>query len=813
GGEAGIGKSRLTHRLREHLRDVDYRALHFQCSPFHGGSALFPIIDQIERVAGFLLDDTVDQKLDRLEQFLAQCSKPIEQAIHLFAALLSLPTDRDPPLELPPQKRKELTLAALVGFVEALARKQPVLLIVEDAHWIDSATQEWLDLLVPRLQRIAALGVITYRPEYLPSWTGLAHVTAHSLNRLTPRQAVEMVVRLGSNREWPTGVLDQIVANADGVPLFVEELSKAVLESGIVRLADGRYELTGPLSPLAIPATLKDSLTARLDRLGPVKELAQIGACIGREFGYALLAAVSSLTEHALRGALDQLIHAQLMYRQGSVPHESYMFKHALVQDAAYQSLITANRQRHHERIASVLVRQFPGEVAARPEIVASHFSRAGLSRQALDYWQRAGELAISRSAYVETITHFNAALLSLEDQAQNTGRDQRELAIRVKLGPAYQAINGMGSQEAGSNYERACEIGARIGHSPEAFQGLWGYWLYCNLTGRGEAARARADQLVLLSNALGDDEFVLQAHHARWTTFQNLGELAVTRFDIEEGLRLYDRKRHAHHAHTYGGHDPGVCCRTQGAMCLWVSGYPDRANGLVDEGIALARELEHPFSLAVGLWFGGAVKLFRDDAAQGQAFAAELRELSQRHGFKSTEPHAIFQLGWAQTVAGHIQSGLRLMEQGEDRLRVLGQHGWRHFCLATMAEAHARLGETARALALVNQAIELAERTNIESWRPEFLRRRAQWMLDLGELDTEGAKQQLLAALALARQQTAHMLELRVATSLARVLANGEERAWAADTLARCLGRFVEGTDASDLVSARKVLTELRPV
>ncbi|MFN0301084.1 MAG: hypothetical protein ACKVQU_12125, partial [Burkholderiales bacterium] len=384
-------------------------------------------------------------------------------------------------------------------------------------------------------------------------------------------------------------------------------------------------------------------------------------------------------------------------------------------------------------------------------------------------------------------------------------------LAIRVKLGPAYQAIKGMGSQEAGGNYERACEIGARIGHSPEAFQGLWGHWLYCNLTGRGQAARERADQLVLLSDKLGEDEFLLQAHHARWTTFQNLGELAITRFDIEEGLRLYDRKRHAHHAHIYGGHDPGVCCRTQGAMCLWVSGYPDRANRLVDEGIALARELDHPFSLAVGLWFGGSVKLFRGDGAQCQAFAAELQELSQRRGFKTTEPHAMFQLGWAQTMAGQTQSGLYLMEQGEDRLRVLGQHGWRHFCLATIAGVRARIGEKTRALALVNQAIELAERTNIESWRPEFLRQRAQWMFDLGELDKQGATQQLLTALALARQQTAHMLELRVATSLARILARGDKSNWAVDTLADCLGRFVEGADAPDLLAARNVLAELR--
>ena len=811
GGEAGIGKSRLAHRLREQLGDAEHTVLYFQCSPYHAGSPLYPVIDQLERAAGLQRDDSVDQKLDRLERLLVQPLKDLRTSAHLFASLLSLPTERYPRLNVPPQALKERTLEALLDFIEALARHRTVLLIVEDAHWIDAATQAFLDLLVPRIQRMAVLMIVTYRPEYMPSWNGLGHVTAHSLNRLTRRQTIEMVVRIGGARDWPPELLDQIVANADGVPLFVEELSKAVLESGIIRIGNSQYELTGPLLPLAVPVTLKDSLTARLDRLGPFKEVAQVGACIGREFGYGLLAAVSNLSEQNLRHAIDELTQAQLIFRRGSGTHESFVFKHALVQDTAYQSLVAVSRQRVHQRIANALVTQFSDEATARPEIVAFHFSRANVGHAALDYWQRAGELAMSRSNYVEAITHFDAALRLLDGQPQDAERDRRELAIRVRLGPAYQAIKGMGSQEAGGNYERACAIGAGISQSAEVFQGVWGHWLFCNLTGRGLQARERAEQLVSLSKNLGDDEFVLQAHHARWTTFQNLGELATTRFDIEEGLRLYDRRRHGHHAHIYGGHDPGVCCRTQGAMCLWVSGYPDRANTLVEEGIALVREIDHPFSLAVGLWFGGAVKLFRGNAAECRVFALELQGLSERYGFKTTEPHALFQLGWALAADGQIETGLQRMEKGEDCLRALGQHGWRHICLSTIAEFHARMGQTARALECVDQAIDLAQRANIMSWRPEFLRQRAEWMLALGEIDRYEAKQRLLTALDLARQQTAHMLELRVATSLTRLLACGDESIWAAKSLAACLARFVEGADAPDVQLARNILAELR--
>lgn len=472
-GEAGIGKSRLTHRLREQLGDDGHLLLRYQCSPYHVNSPLFPVVDQLERAADLRGEDTAERKLDKLEAYLHRAGAGMAQVMPLIAALLALPVERYAQAREVPQKQKELTLAALVALVEAFAAQQPVLVLLEDAHWIDAGTQEWLDRLVPRLQDMPCMLLMTFRLEYAAPWLTLGHATTHILNRLTRRQAAEMVFRLGGNRFWPPDVLEQIVANADGVPLFVEELTKSVLESGIVRGHVSHYELTGPLSPLAIPATLQDSLTARLDRLAPIKEVAQIGACIGREFGYALLAAVSDLPEPKLREALAQLVRAQLLFRQGRGTQESYVFKHALIQDAAYQSLVTTSRQRHHRRIAEALVNRFPAEVAARPEIVAVHCAHAGMDRQAFEYWQRAGELGVARSSYVEATHHFSAALALLSKAVPEAERDERELAIRVKLGPAYQVINGMGSPEAGQNYARVCEIGGGQKHSPESFQAL----------------------------------------------------------------------------------------------------------------------------------------------------------------------------------------------------------------------------------------------------------------------------------------------------------------------------------------------------
>ena len=814
-GEAGIGKSALLAALQTQAL-LDGGVVHsLYCSPYYQASALYPAVDLLERCLaaplGIASLAVTAPPAERIERLLAASNIHDAAAMALLASLLGVePASHWPLPALAPDQRKRKTFEALLNWLLAQAKQGPLLVVVEDLHWIDASTLEWLGQLLQQVAGTPLLAVFSCRPEFAPPWGLHSHVTITPLTRLTRAQVIEVAQRVALGKRLPEQVLEQIAVKTDGVPLFVEELTRMVLDSGLLGESGDGYELLGPLPDLAIPNTLLASLTARLDRLGHAKGLAQLGSVLGREFSFELLRECAELGAQTLESQLDQLVQAEILFRRGVGAQSQYVFKHALVQGAAYDTLLKSARQRMHAAIAQVHVEKFPELAALRPEMVAHHFSRAGQTEPAMDHWQRAGELAISRSGYAEAITHFNAALELLEPMAPTEERDRRELGIRVKLGPAFQTIKGMGSEEAGRNYNRACEIGERLGHSAPSFMGLWGHWLYCALTGQIAKAKERAGQLVAMSQELRDDDLVLQAYHARWTTFQALGETAVTRFDTQQGQRLYDVKRHGHHAHVYGGHDPGVCSRAQGGMSSWIAGYPEEADRLCRSGVELGRELDHPFSLAVGLWFASWVKMISGDVAGCKPLADELLNLSQQRSFKTTESAAMVMLGWTRVQGGESQDGLRLMEQGEAMMRKIGQHAWRHCHMASIAQVRADLGETAQALELTNQAIELAERTGQGAWRPELLRQRALWMHALGQIDRRAAKDQLMSAIALAREQSARMLELRGASALANLLAGSEDAQFGAAMLSDCLKTFTEGFDSLDLRAARQSLDSI---
>jgi class 3 adenylate cyclase len=409
-GEAGIGKSRITRMLRDRVASEDHVRLRYQCSPYHTNSALHPIMDQLERAAGFARDDPARVRLGKLESLLAQSSRQPAEAVPLLAAVLSIPTgDRFPPLELSPEAQKERTLAALIDQIKGLAENRPLLIIFEDAHWIDPTSQELLDLIVDHAQALKALVLITYRPVFASPWGGHPHVTSLTLNRLGRRQSQSMVRALTANKSLPDEVLDQILAKTDGVPLFLEELTRTVLESGLLKEEEDLYVLAGPLPPLAIPATLHDSLMARLDRLSPIKEVAQTAAAIGREFSHQLLSEVSTATDEGLEDALAQLAEAELVFRRGKPPQATYTFKHALVRDAAYESLLKSKRRELHGRIAEALEQSFPERAEVEPELLAYHLTEAELTEPAIAYWRTAGLRAIERSANVEAVAHLTA--------------------------------------------------------------------------------------------------------------------------------------------------------------------------------------------------------------------------------------------------------------------------------------------------------------------------------------------------------------------------------------------------------------------
>jgi class 3 adenylate cyclase len=431
-GEPGIGKSRLAQAALERLSREPHTPLRFFCSPHQQDSALYPAIRQLERAAGFRREDTTEQRLEKLEMVLSQATNDLSEVAPLIADLLSVPTgDRYPPANLSPEKRKEETLRALLGRLERLAARQPVLFVFEDAHWIDPTSREWLDLMIGRVPTLPVLLIITFRPEFPPPWVGHPQVTLLSLSRLAPRQRAVMIMRVTGGKPLPEEVTDQIIDRTDGVPLFIEELTKAVVESGL--LADGgdRYTVVGSVPPLAIPTTLQGSLLARLDRLVPVREVAQIAATLGRQFSHELTGAIAGNPQEQVDDALGQLVGAELIFRRGVPPDAEYTFKHALVQDAAYSTLLRGRRQQLHARIAATLEGQFPEMAKTRPEVLARHCTEAGLVEKAVGYWAQAALTSSNRYAMVEADLQSRKGLALLPDLDEGPVRWRRSFCCR----------------------------------------------------------------------------------------------------------------------------------------------------------------------------------------------------------------------------------------------------------------------------------------------------------------------------------------------------------------------------------------------
>jgi predicted ATPase len=521
-GEAGIGKSRLVQVLKEQVAAEPQAWLTpCQCSPYHQLSALYPMIDLLERVAlRFEREESPQQKLRKLEGFLVQYGLPLAEVVSLFAALLSLPLPAGyAPLHLSPEQQKQQTLQALLTIPLRIAAQQPVLFVMEDLHWVDPSTLERLSLVVDQGPTARILALCTCRPDFPPPWTGRAHLTQVTVHRLPRRQAVEVLRQVAHGKALPPEVVEQIVAKTDGVPLFVEELTKMVLESGLLQEREDRYELTGPLPPLAIPATLHDSLMARLDRLATVKSLAQLGATLGYEFSYALLHAVSPWDEQTLQRGLHQLVEAEFLYQRGLPPQATYLFKHALIQDAAYQSLLKSTRQQYHQRIAQVLEAHFPETAETQPELLAQHYTQAGLTEQAIAYWQQAGEHASDRSANVEAVSHFTTGIELLTTLPATPARTQHTLTLHIALGAALQVAKGFAAPEVERAYARARELCQQVGETPEIVPVLYGLWRFYRGTslrgwalamqGQGEEGMAQVCQGIAACQASGAALFV----------------------------------------------------------------------------------------------------------------------------------------------------------------------------------------------------------------------------------------------------------------------------------------------------------------
>jgi class 3 adenylate cyclase/predicted ATPase len=811
-GEAGIGKSRLVQVLKEHVASEPQAWLTpCQCSPYFQNTALYPMIDLLERVAlQFDREEMPQQKLSKLEGFLVQYGLPLADTVPLFASLLSLPLGTDyAPLTVSPEQQKQRTLHALLTILLHIASQQPLLFVMEDLHWVDPTTLEFLSLVVDQGPTARFLALFTFRPDFSPPWTGRAHLTQVTLPRLPRRQAAEMTGRVAHGKALPTEVLEQVVAKTDGVPLFVEELTKMVLESGLLQEREEHYALTGPLPPLAIPTTLHDSLMARLDRLAVVKPLAQLGATLGREFSYELLQAVSPWDEATVGLGLQQLVEAEFLYQRGLPPQATYVFKHALIQDVAYQSLLKSTRQRHHQRIAQVLETRFAEVCEIQPELLAQHYTEAGLMAQAIPYWQRAGQRAIERSAYVEAISHLRQGLEVLTALPDTPARTQHELALQTTLGPALIATKGYAAPDVAQAYIRARQLCRQVGETPQLFPALWGLWYFYTLRAEFHTARELEAQCLTLAARVQDPALLLQAYFMPGTTSLHLGELVAAYTSLERAIALYDPQQH--HAQTWlYGEETGVIAQAYIGRPLWLLGYPDQALQRSQQAIRLAQEIANPISQAFALAWATTVCQFRREAPATQERAEALMALSMEQGFPIWEAYGRVLWGWALAAQGQSEEGIAQMRRGHDAWQATGAEVDRPYFLVLLAEAYGNVGQVNEGLGLlaaVSSVVDKGERY----WEAELYRVKGELLLVHSTAQHAEAETHLQQTLTVARRQQAKSLELRAAMSLSRLWQQQGKRQEAHDLLAPIYGWFTEGFDTADLQEARTLLAALR--
>jgi class 3 adenylate cyclase/predicted ATPase len=806
-GEAGIGKSRLAGALHDQLVGEAHTRLRYFCSPHHQDSALYPFITQLERAAGFAREDTVETRLDKIEALLAPASPPFED-FALLAELLSLPAEpRYPPLGLSPQRKKDKTFEALLRQLEALASRQPVLFICEDLHWIDPSSRELLDRTIDRAASLPVLLVATHRPEFVPPWSGLPQVTTMTLSRFDRRAGTAMVEQIAGGEALTGAAVAEIVERADGVPLFVEELTKAVLEAG--GSGEGiQKTLAGALpSSLAVPSALHAPLMARLDRLGPgAKEVAQIAAAIGREFSYQLLTPIAGRGENDLAMALGRLGDAGLVFARGAPPTATYLFKHALVRDAAYASLLRRRREELHARIAAVLESDFPDIGEVQPELLAHHLAAAGQLDSAVARWLEAGRRAAARSANLEAIAHLTRGIDALRGVADTAERTRQELALQLALGPALMSTRGHNAPEVEIAYQRARRLSEQLGDDRASFASVWGLWLTRGSRSKRASRRELADELLRAAERLGDRGLLLEAHHAGWATDIAGASYVSGGEHVCKGLALYDPEQHRSHALVYGGHDPAVCGKGQRAMMLWLLGYPDRAVQEAREGMVLAEALTHVPSVGHALWFAAMASQLRRDPRAVLDLAERLLAIGSEHGLGQHQSIGGIMHGWASARLADMEGGL-----SELRRSVISHGGTqRSYFNTILAETELRAGHLESAMVALNNAATISDELGETFWQAGTMFIKGDLTLARSADDWRAAQDLYSRAIAIAREQQAKSLELRAGTRLARLWGEQGRRAEARELLAPIYGWFTEGFDTRDLKEAKALLDEL---
>ena len=808
-GEAGIGKSRLVSALAARLAGDGHALIQFRCSAYHVNSAFYPVIDYLQRFLGFGEQDGPEARLAKLEAALRPSPAYTVETLLLFASLLSVPVgDRYPPLEMTPARQKRKTQEALVGWLAAAAARRPALVVWEDLHWMDPSTLEGLAMVVEQASAARLLVLLTCRPESPLSIPN--HVTRIALDRLGEEGIREMIAEVTGGRSMPAEAVQHVIEKTDGVPLFIEELTRTIVEIGVLHDAGDRFELREPLSSLAIPSTLQDSLMARLDRLRSSKPVAQMGAVIGRTFSYGLLRLVAGLDDDTLKRDLARLVEAGLVHQQGTGEQAGFVFRHAMIQEAAYQSLLRRTRQQNHQRIAQALAEHFPQMTQTAPELLAHHYTEAGLAEQAVSLWQRAGEQAAARSALAEAISHLGKGLDLLPALPEGPERDRHELALQSALGSAMMATRGYAAPETERAYARARELAQKIGELPQLSAVRVGQWAFYLLRPQLGTALELAEEMLTQAELAGDRVQIVGGHVALGMTEIFLGEFVKAREHLEAGGGLYVPAEDRARAISRSGVDPRVSSLAYLARALWHLGYRDRALASAQAAVAEAEAGTSALSVAQALGMVASIRQLRGDLRETLeasdrtiAYAAE-RDLSY------WAAHSSILRSWAQAKLGEREAGMAGLGPALERYRATGATLGLSWILALLAEIHAESGRFAEGLAAADEALAHAQRTGERYHEADVRRLKGELLLGQGGSGAEAAAETCFCeALDLARRQGARTWELRAALSRARLLRHRDE-ASAQETLASVCRNLTEGFEIAELSEARALLDDL---
>jgi class 3 adenylate cyclase/predicted ATPase len=805
-GIPGVGKSRLLHELKSHVEEEPHILLHHQCSPYHNQSAFHPVIEQIEQAAHLIAREADADKITKLQAYLPRSTNSSIEPLLLIANLLSISTENQQHLsELTPQQIKNRTISTLVEMLLAFSVQRPTLCIFEDAHWLDASTLELLELMISRIAHARVLLIVSSRPEFRPTWLAHANVSTHSLTRLSQAEVKTMIRDLLRGGNMPQKLVDQIIEKADGVPLFIEELTSSTL-SAPLRETLGHTEQ--PAS-LRVPETLSDALMERLDRAAPSRRVAQIAAVIGREFSDDLLSAAARIDEEDMQSALSLLEQADIIYRVGISPFVRFAFKHVLLRDAIYDSLLKSKRQQIHADIAAILVHDFPKLVENQPEVLALHYQEASNHQMAIRYWFESGQRALAHSANVEAIANFRKALQLLNALPETPERIKQEIDIQLALGIPLIAVRGYTAAETREAFSRARTLCLRVGDIPEYFQALFGLWGNHWMCGKNDEALRMADEFLSRSRALSDPVLLMVANRVMGSTLLTLGDFQSSASHFEETIRLSTgrEERPLYNLYMVG---PRAASLLLLSWDLWILGYPDQALSRVSEALALGKDLGHPYTVAFAHYMTSVVHLLRGDAAHALESAERSFEMSQEQRFSLYAILSRISRGRAIGELGRLGEARVELTQGIDEARRNGVGFMLPMMDSWLADVHTKTGENEYALSFVERALTNIGDVTGRSWEAELHRQRAQILLALDPSKLREAESHLQKSIEVARGQSAKSLELRAATNLAELWRTQGRPDEARALLEPICHWFNEGAETADLRQARDAQSAL---